>query len=579
MRFLPAVLMALLGLAALALALAGYPAARGLLDPLAGDGSFEALTPGLYAFLRWPLLLTGLAALALAGWLFLRPLQVRAAWRSLWGGFPRLAALLKLEHSQWLALLALSGLALVVRIPFLARPFGHDEAYTYVAFARRSVWALLSDYHLPNNHVLHSLLVHFSTGLLGDAPWAVRLPALVAGVLCVPAAYALARAWSGPRAGLLAAGLLGVTPLLIGASSDARGYTLLILLSLLCWALGSHLRTHANPAGWGLLALLGALGFFTVPVMLYPLGSLYAWLFLSALVDGRIRQTYGGLGRYTLTITAAGLLTGLLAILFYTPVLVVSGPQALFANPFVRPLAWVDFPATLADRLSETWQEWQLDVPPVLTLLTLLGVALELGLCLRSRKQVPVLGGVLAWMVPVMLVQRPNPWRKTWYWLLALLLVLAAIGWATVLERVRTVRLPRGQIANLGTAVILVALAAVSLPYAVREGARLAEPWASERVAESLASRLLPGEIVAVDPWHAPPVWYYLLRAGQPAEVFERIHLRTDYPAVYVVTAPGEPDSDLASVLARAGPLAAPPDLQTCVQVEDIPPYRIYRCE
>ncbi len=580
MRRLLPITLALPALGFILFALSGYTQARPVLDRLAADGSFEALIPALYAFLRVPLLLDGLALTGLAVWIWRRPAQAQAAWRSLWSSFPELLGSLRLERSQLLALLALTTLALVVRLPFLERPFGHDEAYTYVAFARRSVWALLSDYHLPNNHILHTLLVHLSTRLLGDAPWAVRLPALLAGAASVPAAYALGRAWFNTRAGLLAGGLLAFTPLLISASTDARGYTLLILFSLLCWSLATRLIRQPNPAGWLLLVLFGALGFFSVPVMLYPLGSIYAWMFLSALVNRHTRQACGGWLPFTLTLAGCGFLSGMLALGLYFPALLVSGPQALFANPFVQPLPWADFPATLAARLSETWQEWQLDVAPFLTALAAAGVAMELFFNLRSnRGRLPPLGGVLVWMIPLLLIQRPNAWRKTWYWLLALLLVLAAAGWAALFERIRGLKRLRLRSASLLTALLLAAMAAASLVYALREGPRLAQPWASELVAKSLSARLGGDEIVAVDPDHAPQVWYYLLRAGQPPSTFERIDQRADYSGVYVVTAGNDPRSSLPAVLAKAGPQAQPPDVDSCELIEQIPPYLVHRCQ
>ena len=77
-----------------------------------------------------------------------------------------------------------------------------------MAFAR-SLFAAATDYHLPNNHVFHSILVYFSTRIFGIQPWAVRLPAFTAGVLLVPAAYWLAKRlydrWTALGAALLVA--------------------------------------------------------------------------------------------------------------------------------------------------------------------------------------------------------------------------------------------------------------------------------------------------------------------------------------------------------------------------------------
>ena len=98
-----------------------------------------------------------------------------------------------------LLFILLSGL--ILRLGSLFEPVTYDEAYTYVAFASRSLWAIVSDYSLPNNHILHSILVHLSTQIVGNHPWAIRIPALVAGLGIIWMVYS---PWQGalqPRNG------------------------------------------------------------------------------------------------------------------------------------------------------------------------------------------------------------------------------------------------------------------------------------------------------------------------------------------------------------------------------------------
>ena len=53
-------------------------------------------------------------------------------------------------------------------------------------FASLPLVDIFTSYHLPNNHILHTLCVRAATNVLGDAEWSLRLPALLAGVLAVP---------------------------------------------------------------------------------------------------------------------------------------------------------------------------------------------------------------------------------------------------------------------------------------------------------------------------------------------------------------------------------------------------------
>lgn len=564
------------------IALAGFPLVRPLMDGLASDGAMEAFTPQRHLLLRPAFGLAALTALLLVWMADRKPHWLGQSLRSLKTGWGELRAAFRpaaAERGEWLRLGLLLLLAIALRIPFLDQPLGHDEAYTYIGFARRSLWAVISDYHLPNNHVFHTLLVHVVTRLLGNAPAVMRLPAFVGGVLSVAAAYGLGRIWYNRRAGWLAAGLIAVTPLLVGGSADGRGYTLLGLFSLFGWVLATYLKTNPNWTGWLMLSVVGALGFYTVPVMLYPWGAVYLWMVISLWVEPQISAVYGGYRRYLLVLFLSGLATGIGVYFLYLPVLLVSGPQSLFSNPFVQPLGWDVFWPTLWTRLSETWHEWQMDVPALLSGLVMLGVVLEAVFHWRaSRQRVPVLLPVSLWVVFLLIVQRPNAWRKIWLWLLVLLLVLAAAGWVAFLDWLRQRRGWHPVAAPLLVQGILVALLLLALPWAWQRGSRLAMPAAVERTADWIAARLDGQGVVVVDGMDAPPLWYYLLRAGGEAAWFDKLNQRETISAAYVVVNAQDPQQSLEAIIRTTADWRKPLQAQDCRLETEIQPYRIYRC-
>src|SRR3954468_23202838 len=106
------------------------------------------------------------------------------------------------------ALIAIVVAGIAVRLGSLSRPMQLDEAYTYNEYAVKPVLDGLSWYTLPNNHLLNTLLVHVSTMLLGNDRWTVRLPAFVAGVLLIPATFAMVARLCGRPEGLVAAALV-----------------------------------------------------------------------------------------------------------------------------------------------------------------------------------------------------------------------------------------------------------------------------------------------------------------------------------------------------------------------------------
>jgi 4-amino-4-deoxy-L-arabinose transferase-like glycosyltransferase len=510
---------------ALLLFLLPFPAARSMVDSLARDHHMQRFSAEFYAGARLPALilgilafLSGIASLAFArraqGYLATlgrvskkAALRLAADFVVLFKSIPRL--------SPWLAL-AVVGLtlaALLARLPFLSRPMQHDESYTFVTFASAPLKEALTDYNLPNNHLFHTLLVHVSYVLFGDAPWAVRLPALLAGILIVPAAYGLARRLYNPHSAILVAALAAVAPVLISYSTNARGYTILAVLTLLTWSLGTYLRRQANAAAWLLLGILGALGFYTVPVFLNPYGILFTWLFLSVLI-GDTGPAYRSRWHFLGWMFASGMVTVVLTILLYLPVFSVSGLHAVFGNSFVESLSFSDFQQTFPGRMLETWQEWNQGVSPILAVCLVAGLALSLVLHRRiSAVRVPTQLAAVAWLAPVLLIQRPNPWPKIWLALMPVVLIWCSAGWMAPWLLSRRGRGRPGDrlaagaawAAGLSVAIIL----AAGTVYCLTAGPLAAQTGPVEQSVQYLQSHLVTGDVVVVSPPDDAVTWYY----------------------------------------------------------------------
>ncbi len=516
----------MLGAAALlALLAAALPAAawKRLADALARDGSMERLTPGLIRVFRQGAALAGLLLLG-AGALTqaagaraermlarlsrrLRALPARlradaAAWRQ---------ALRPAARPRASTLLAVGGLTLLgglLRAAWLDAPMQYDEAYTYLAFASRPLPRLVSDYHLPNNHIFHSLLVHFSTRLLGVHPWSVRLPAFLAGTALIPLGYLLTRRLYGRAAALLSAALIAVSPELIGYSANARGYTLIALFTLLCLLLAVHIRRSNNLLSWLALSLLGALGAWTVPIMLYPFGMTLAWLALGWLMQPRPRRA-----SVPWLLLACGLLAFFGALLLYTPVLLTSGLHALAGNRWVSALPWDEFWESLPARLLNTWKRWTQGQPSWMAALTTLGVAAAwTDAPPREDAPPPLWAAALTGILPFLAAQRVAPIPKVWLFLLPLWLMWSAAG----LMRLLRIALSRSGAAPERAAFLLAAaLCALSLPWqsALRQqrGGMLAEAPAA---AAYIQARWRAGDGLLTPDALAPSIRFALREGG-----------------------------------------------------------------
>lgn len=212
---------------------------------------------------------------------------------------------------DWLALAIVGIGGVLLRVLYLDQPMRYDEAYSFLYFALPSLRTAVSDYTVPNNHIFHTVLVWISTHLLGESPWAIRLPVFVAGLLSVPAAWFAARSLAGRGAGLFAAALTAVLPSLLLYSTNARAYTLVGLGTLLLIWVGNRLLDEESLSLWMAIVGIGALGLWAAPVMLYPLGAVLAWLLVE-----RVR-TDGGRGapRFVPRLAAAAALIGVLTII------------------------------------------------------------------------------------------------------------------------------------------------------------------------------------------------------------------------------------------------------------------------
>jgi hypothetical protein len=176
-----------------------------------------------------------------------------------------------------------------------------------------------------------------------------------------------------------------------------------------------------------LISLFSALGIFTLPVMLFPFGILFVWLFLGNQVEGP--GPYRSKLDFLRYWVAAGFSAALLTGLFYTPILIFTGSEKVFANGFVAPLPWANLVETLSHRFSETWVEWTSKVPLMVVIILAAGWTLSLIFHRRlSTSRVPLQLAALLWIAALIIIQRPDAWAKVWLFLLPLMLLWAAAG-------------------------------------------------------------------------------------------------------------------------------------------------------
>jgi hypothetical protein len=392
--------------------------------------------------------------------------------------------------------------ALIVRVRYLFLPVRYDEAFTYLYYARKPLIVGMSFYSAPNNHVFHTVLVHFAVLVLGNHPWAFRLPALAAGILLLPCSYAAVRRLYGRSAALLTAAFLAASEPLVEYSTNARGYTIVCLCFVMLIWLGGEVLSAESVSRWICFVGVAAVGFYTIPIMLYPFAMVVAWTALGA---WRLRLRAGFFLRLSIACGA----TVVAAAMLYLPVIVVSGRSALFSNRFVQSRSWSYFFSNILQSFVSTWKSWNAAIPyalaVVLLLAFLLGVVFE-GRMLRAP------ASLLVGLIPVALVlvgQRVVPFERVWLFLIPLYFGVASAGMMVLVRSVPhgEPRLEALSIA-IGAMVIAIGLSLwlikTNAVYEADQGKD------SEAVAELLKGRLKPGDRVMAEAPYDVPLEYYL---------------------------------------------------------------------
>lgn len=160
-----------------------------------------------------------------------------------------------------LALLATAAGALALRLYTLTtQSFWFDEVLTAIG-AQSFAWVLYSAQIF--GHPPLQYLVGWVAGGSSATEGALRAPFVAAGVGGVVVIALLGRRLAGPTTGLVAAGLLAISPFHVELSQIARPYALLVLLVALSWLALFRALQRGGIADWLGFSAAAALAFYT----------------------------------------------------------------------------------------------------------------------------------------------------------------------------------------------------------------------------------------------------------------------------------------------------------------------------
>jgi mannosyltransferase len=157
--------------------------------------------------------------------------------------------------------------------------YHHDEVVTASRVLRADFWHAMEAVGFSESAPpLYYALAWVWTQLTGTGEFGLRSLSALAGVATVPVAYLLGAELRGRRAGLVAAALVAVNPMLLWYSQEARGYSLLILLTAVAavyFVRALHRGRRRDFTGWGVAS---ALALATHYFAIFPIALEAAWL-------------------------------------------------------------------------------------------------------------------------------------------------------------------------------------------------------------------------------------------------------------------------------------------------------------
>jgi 4-amino-4-deoxy-L-arabinose transferase-like glycosyltransferase len=321
---------------------------------------------------------------------------------------------------------------LLLRLSKINEPIAYDEAYTFIYFATKPFKQILSDYSAPNNHILNTIFVSLAYRLLGGHAWIVRLPAFLAGTLCIPAAFFAARRFFDNIQSLAAAMLIAWTPWFISYSTNGRGYTLVALFSLVLANFAGllvHRQSRLALIAYGLTA---ALGFYSIPVFLYPMAGISLWVLVTYLTANEPSRDKSK--KIWIFLIACGL-AGVLTFILYAPVIFFgTGIGSIFSNEFVEPRDWT-FVENLLPRAERTWTTWMQSIILPIQYMLSAGFLLSVFFYKKVSKQRIPLQIFLVLAIAILLpIQRVAPLARVWFYLGNFYMLFAGVGLIWFLE-------------------------------------------------------------------------------------------------------------------------------------------------
>ena len=187
----------------------------------------------------------------------------------------------------WLMLSIVVLIAILLRLPNLTESIWFDELWsTYYKLGTFRQLAYYGVYDV--SPPFHYVFMFGWIRVFGDSELAIRLPALIFGILSIPLAYVIAARYFDKQTGLLVALMMSLSPVHIWYSQEARPYSMLIFAFLISMLAVEKLRESKSKSVWFSVYICAAIAcLFTHYYLVFPFVLLTVLLFATRHPESR----------------------------------------------------------------------------------------------------------------------------------------------------------------------------------------------------------------------------------------------------------------------------------------------------
>jgi hypothetical protein len=204
-------------------------------------------------------------------------------------------------------------------------PVSYDEAWTFINFTSRSVFASLSYYPAPNNHILHSTITNFTSYIPFLSPlFKLRVSSIVVSFITMLISSHFLKKYFNTKIALIVTAIYPVLFMGLYYSYMSRGYSIVLFCFISSLYFAYNIINEENRSRyWIWFAILSITGLYTIP------SYLYAFIIINIII---LFNNSSYFKKQIITSLFVFTISGIL----YLPVIIVSGLDSLIGNEYVR---------------------------------------------------------------------------------------------------------------------------------------------------------------------------------------------------------------------------------------------------